>query len=152
MTAAIPLRANADLISVSWLKLAVPGVGVATTLPKVSDTPALRTDGFIRVLTVGGSPDLDNPWRQPVVTAECWAAPAVEGSDKPPWGRANSLAEAVIAACYDRALMDRVLDLGAYPDVRVRTVVALSEPRRVENDPGNWARYDVDLLLTWSTQ
>lgn len=152
MTAAIPLRANADILSVAWLKLAVPGVGVATSLPRVADTPALRTDGFVRVLTVGGSPDLYVPMRAPVVTAECWAAPAVEGSDKVPWGRANSLAEAVVAATYDLALMDRVLDLGAYPDVRVRTVTALSEPRRAENDPANFARYDVDLLFTWTTQ
>lgn len=150
MTAAIPLRANADLVAAAWLRLAVPGIGVATTLPSV--TAAMRTDGFIRVLTVGGSPDVDNAFRAPVVAAECWAAPATEGSAQPPWGRANSLAEAVVAATYDRALMNVVLPLGDYPDVRVRTVVALSEPRRVENDPANYARYDVDLAFTWTTQ
>lgn len=148
MTAALPLRANHDLVAVAWLKLAVPGIGVATSLPAVDS--ALRTGGFVRALTVGGSPDLYVPMRAPVVSAECWAAPAVDGSTKVPWGRANALAEAVVAATYNPALMGVELDLGDYPSARVHTVVALSEPRRIENDPANWARYDVDLLFRWT--
>lgn len=147
----IPLRANNTLVASAWLKLAVPGVGVATRLPAAD--AAMRTAGFIRVVPVGGSPDLYSPLRSPVVTAECWAAPATEGSSKVPTARANALAEAVIAATYDEALMDVVLDLGAgYPDVRVRTVQALSEPLESPDDPSNYGRFDVDLLLLWSTQ
>lgn len=147
----VPLRANNSLVAQAWLRLAVPGVGVATRLPQPD--AAMRTAGFIRVPVVGGSPDTYSPLRAPVVTAECWAAPATEGSSKVPTARANALAEAVIAATYDRALMDRVLDLGAgYPAARVRTVQALSEPLESPDDPGNFGRFDIDLLLLWSTQ
>lgn len=143
--------ANADLVAQAWLRLALAGVGVATSLPKAD--AAMRTVGFVRVLAVGGSPDMYVPLRSPVVSAECWAAPATEGSDKPPWGRANTLAERIVAAAYDPALMDVTLDLssaGDYSPAHVRTVIALSEPRRVPDDPGNFARFDVDLLFTWA--
>jgi len=146
-----PLRPTGELVAIAWLKLAVPGIGVATTLP--SDATALRTSGFLQARTVGGSPDLYLPMRAPVVAVSCWAAPSTEGSSKPPWNRANSLAERIVAATYDRALMDVTVDVSAsdYTDAHVRTVVALSEPIRVEDDPGNYARYDVDLLVRWGS-
>jgi hypothetical protein len=142
---------NAELVAAAWLRLALPGIGVATTLP--ADVTPLRTDGFVRIAGVGGSPDRYVPMSHPAVQVECWAAPASEGSSKPPWNRANQLAEKVKQATYDPALMGVRLDLssvGDYSPARVHTVVALSEPTRVENDPGSFARYDVDLLLSWS--
>jgi hypothetical protein len=149
----VTLAPTTDLVASAWLRLAMPGMGVATTLPKVEETPALRTSGFVRVATIGGSPNRDVPMRAPVVAAECWAAPSTAGSSKPPWNRANGIAEQVMDACYQSALMGVLIDLssvGDYASARVHTVVALTEPRRIENDPGNFARYDVDLLLSWT--
>lgn len=143
---------SSDLVAVAWLRLALPGFGVATTLP--ADATPLRTDGFVRVLTVGGTPETYVPLRRPVVAAECWAAPATQASSKPPWGRSANLAELLVAATYNRALMDVTLDLssqGDYSPAHVRTVIALSEPRRIENDPANYARFDLDLAFTWAT-
>ena len=143
--------ANGEIVAIGWLRLALPGYGVATTLPSlVTD---IRTGGFVQVRGVGGTPEMYLPVRRPVVAASCWAAPATEASSKPPWGRANTLAERLIAATYDEALMDVELDLsgfGDYDPARVLTVVALSEPVRIENDPANFARYDVDLAFTWT--
>ncbi len=142
---------SSDLVAAAWLRLALPGFGVATTLP--ADATPLRTSGFVRLLTVGGTPERDVPMRRPVVAAECWAAPATEASSKPPWGRAANLAEQLVAATYDRSLMDVTIDLssqGDYSPARVRTVIALSEPRRIENDPANYARFDVDCEFLWT--
>lgn len=143
---------NAELVASAWLRLAVPGIGVATTLPKVD--AAMRTSGFLRVQTVGGTPDTYVPMRAPVVAVEAWAAPATDSSSQPPWGRANTLAERVLAATYNPVLMNVAVDLssaGDYLPARVRTVVAVSEPRRVTDDPSNFARFDLDLLFTWAT-
>ncbi|NUR24991.1 MAG: hypothetical protein HOV76_14680 [Hamadaea sp.] len=144
------LLPNNTIVAAAWLRLAVPGIGVATKLP--TDLTPLRTSGFIRIAGVGGSPDLYVPMSRPAVQVECWAAPANEGSSKPPWNRANELAEQVKQAAYDRALMGVTVDLssvGDYGPARVETVQALSEPTQVENDPSNLARYDIDLLLSW---
>jgi hypothetical protein len=50
--------------------------------------------------------------------------------------------------------MNRLLDFSArgYASARVLTVVALSEPGRIEGDPSGFARYDVDLLINWRTE
>lgn len=143
------LLPSTDLVASAWLRLAVPDIGVATTLP--ADVTPLRTSGFVRVQTIGGSPNRDVPMRGPVVAAECWAAPATAGSSKPPWNRASGIAERIVAAMYDRALMNVLITLpGDYGPARVHTVVALTEPRRIENDPGNFARFDIDLLFGWT--
>lgn len=147
----VSLHPNTDLVAVAWLKLAAPGYGVATSLP--SDTSALRTSGFVQTRTVGGSPDMYVPMRSPVVSVTCWAAPSVQGSDKVPWGRANNIAELIVAATYDRSLTDVDVTLpGDFPPAHVHTVIALSEPRRIEDDPANFARFDVDLVLNWTAR
>lgn len=139
-----------DLVSLAWLRLAVPYVRVDDQLP--APDQALRTVGFIRAVTVGGSMDRDVPFRRPVVTAECWVAPPKDGSLIVQWNAAGRLAQWVIDATDDRELMGVLVDLtgfGAYSPARVHTVIADPEPRRVE-DPGKYARYDVDLQINWT--
>lgn len=145
------LRPTSELVAVGWLTRALPGVGVGTRLPAADD--AMRAKGYVRTGVVGGSADVDVPRRVPVVVAECWVPPTA-GSHLPPWNRAGELAELVLAATYDRALMGVTVDLsgvGSYASARVLTVVALGEPRRVPSDPNNWARQELDLALTWTT-
>lgn len=113
----------------------------------------MRANGYVRTSVVGGSPERYVPLRSPVVVAECWVPPA-DGSHLPPWNRAGELAESVLAATYDRSLAPLLVDLssvGNYAPARVLTVVALGEPRRVDGDPNNWARHELDLQLTWTT-
>lgn len=143
---------NTDLVSVGWLKLVdgLPAGRIATKLPKDDDAP-LRAPGFVRLMGVGGTPGVDMPWRFPVVTAECWAAPQ-PGSIKLPWGVASNLAEIIMNATYERQYQQRRIDLTsvdpAYLPALVATVLALTEPRRIE-DPSGFARFDVDLLFHW---
>lgn len=147
------LLPTSRLVAEGWLRLAVPGVGVGSELPEVKDAPELRTAGFVRLPIVGGGPDRYVPsYRQPVASAECWFAPA-ERTGAPQWSHAEQLAERIVAATADRALMGVLVDLSAignYPLARVHSVVALSEPDRVEEDDSDWSRVDIDLGLDWS--
>lgn len=140
-------------VAAGWLQLAVPGVSAGTELPGVEDHPAMRTDGFLRIAAAGGSPDEYVPMREPVVQVECWLAPPATGKQVS-WARAEQLANRVLAATYDGALMSRLIDLtsvGDYAPARVHTVTALSEPDPVEQNDTDWARFDLDLLFRWTT-
>jgi hypothetical protein len=145
------LRPSGTLVGLGWIGLAIPDVRAGIRVPAADD--GLRTGGFLRVQVSGGSPDRDVPLRTTVVAFECWVAPPLDGTVVNAWFRAEHLAERVIAATYDPTLMGRQIDLsgtGTYAAAYVRTATALAEPRRVDNDPSNWARFDVDVALAWT--
>lgn len=131
-------------VAEAWLRLAVPGVHAGTRLPAVDQS--FRESGAIRLDAVGGTPDRDVPIRAPVVGVSCWFPPQSNGAA--PWGRAEQLAERLVAATYNPDLQG-VRITGKYAPARVLAVLALSEPVRIENDPSDFARYDVDLLINW---
>jgi hypothetical protein len=153
MTPPLVLLPNTDLVAVQWLrrnsKFSAKGVGIATSLP--ADRAKIVT-GFITTQIVGGSPEIELPIRHPVVAVSHWAAPAVEGSSKVPWPQASALAEWTWEQTWDRADQNVTLSfsLPGYAQARVFTVEALTEPRRVEDDPSGYARVDVDLLFHWT--
>lgn len=143
------LRPTSELVAVGWLQLALPTVRSGTRLLAPDDD--MRRHGYVRASITGGAPDMYTPRRAPVIVAECWVPPA-QGSQLMPWNQAGELAEQVIAATNDRTLMGRFIDLsvtGDYQSAFVFTVVALGEPRRVESDPNNFARVELDLQFAW---
>ncbi len=136
-----------DLVAVAWLR-GVPGVpstAVATTLP--SNTSTWAASGFVQVTTTGGTPNPHLPVRRPVVGVDCCAV--APGSARPPWGRANSLAEAIRAGTFGAAGRVVALSVGGL-HARVLEAYLLSEPRRVTDDEGSYARYSFDLSLAWT--
>ncbi|MCX4704358.1 hypothetical protein [Streptomyces sp. NBC_01373] len=146
---AVTPKANTELVAVAWLS-SVDGIEagqVATTLP--SDASAWETNGFVHVVGgTGGTPNLDYPLREPVVQVDFYAVNLASG--KPPWGRAASLAELIVAGTYDAAGLQRVLTLRpGYPQARVLTAHFISEPRRFPSDESSYARYTGDLALHW---
>lgn len=150
MTTVVP-RANSELVAVAWLTGAtgITAGQVATTLP--TDTTVWQDNGFVQVCpVVGGSPQLHYALREPVVQVDCYAL--TPGSGKPPWGKAASLMELLIAATYDPARLQATLTLPAgYPQARVMTAHFQSEPRRMPGDDASYARYTADLALHWIT-
>lgn len=140
------LRATPELVAVAWLSTVV-GDRVATTLPK--DNTSWAASGFCTITTVGGTPNLYVPLREPVVSVDCWAVNP--DSQKPPWNKAAALAEAVQAACYDHPAIPQTLTLPAgYPAVQVRSAYTTGEHRRVPDDPSSYARYSIPgLVITW---
>ncbi|AVH60007.1 MULTISPECIES: hypothetical protein [Streptomyces] len=144
-------RANSELVAVAWLQGAagMEAGQVATTLP--SDQAAWEANGFVQVpMIVGGTPQLHYALREPVVQVDAWAVN--RNSGKPPWGKAASLMELIVAATYDTARMQRTLILpSGYPQARVMTAHFITEPRRIPADDASCARYSADLALHWIT-
>jgi hypothetical protein len=121
------------------------------------DLPAEATtwvDGFIQVGIVGGDRDRDTPIRRPVFQVTCWAAN--RSSARPPWGRANQLAEIICSHCdtdsidYANPTGRPVALNGSYQAARVHGAQPLTEPRQVDGDEARYAGFQFDLLLAWS--
>lgn len=148
---AVTPRVNTELVAVAWIASAdgIAAGQVATTLP--ADAAAWQEGGFVHVAgTVGGSPQLHYALREPVVQVDAYAVNVNSG--KPPWGKAASLMELVVAATYDEAGLQRVLTLRpGYPQARVLTAHFVSEPRRMPADDASYARFQADLTLHWIT-
>ena len=148
-----------ELVAVAWIG-SIPGLTpqmVATQLPEDANkdgTPAdwvVKGRGFITVAVVGGTPSPDLPQSRPVMQVDCWAVKP--GSNKPPWGIANRLAMLVKTATWDRIQIPRKLTITVngvlYPPAAVQAASLLTEPRRITDDPGDYARYQFDLALSW---
>ena len=145
------LHATPELVAIAWLKTVV-GDRVATTLPKRSQdgTYSWAEIGFVTLTSVGGSPNLYVPLRDPVMGVDCWAVNP--DSQKPPWDKAATLAEAIQAACYDHPAIPQKVTLPAgYPQARVLSAYTTGEHRRVPDDPSSFARYSIPgLVIAWT--
>lgn len=135
-----------ELVAVAWLKgITALGGAVATELP--ADTSSWASTGFVQVQGVGGTPALDLPVARPVVSVDFWwVAPS---SSKPPWNKANQLAEH-LRAHLSSAWAARVVTLPAgYASARVTGAWLLTEPRRIRDDAADYAHFQADLQLNW---
>ncbi len=155
----LPRFATDELVTVAWIG-SIPGLSpqmVATQLPpdteKDGSPAAWVKTGFVTVSVVGGNPDDMLPVDRPVMQIDTWAT--IPGSNKPPWERANRLAKAIQKATIDRVSIPRPLTIVSkgvvYPSAAVQGARALSTPRRVYDDAGDYARYTFDLWLSWIT-
>ncbi len=152
----LTLRANTDLVAVAWLggTVGLTTDMVGSQLP--ADATTWSTNGFVTVRTSGGRPVLDNALRGPVVTVDTWACKPT--SSKPPWNKANALAELIVRACYprtdaERTNLCRLLTLpSGYPAARVLSAYPVTEPRRNYGDIGDYASFTFDLQLNWVDQ
>lgn len=141
---------NGEQVAVRWLQ-GVNGITasmVATTLPRDNNTWA--ASGFVRVDgVVGGEIDAETGYRTSVASLTLWAA--TPSSGRPPWWKAARLGSRIIADCAPPGRGHRLLTIGTgYRNVRVVGAVPLGDPRRVPSDPGAYARYQMDLSLSWA--
>lgn len=155
-----PYLPTSELVAMSWLKANAPAFGatadkIATTLPR--DASTWFDTGFITVRAIAGTNYQPNGTRRTsIVQLDAWWSPSTGAmsSGKVPWGKANALMEAVVAATehpvtgyssrVPLALPDYVpvVVLAAYP--------AYGEPMRMEGDPNGYARYQMDLAIDWA--
>lgn len=141
------MRPTSELVAVTWLK-GLSGLNnlVATDLP--ADNSTWTASGFTQVTAVGGVPAVDFALARPVITMDFWAVGADSG--RPPWNKANQLAEIVRTGLLDHPAVPRLLVLpAAYDNARVITVVPLIEPRKVRSDEAQYARYTMDAEFHW---
>lgn len=139
---------TAELVAVAWLGAVdgMPAGKVATTLPSnVADF----SDGFVTVIGAGGSPQPHTGLRRPVMQVDCWVGTI--GSAAPRWGRANDLAELILAECFDDMRNHEVTLRSQYDPALVRAAYPLTEPRRVNGDPNRHARFTFDMQFVWTT-
>jgi hypothetical protein len=143
---------HGELVAQAWLRglAGVPTTGVGTTLPRDNETWA--ASGFVQIETVGGSPNIDVPIYQPVISVHCWANKA--NSSQPPWGKANQLAEQIRIGGYggvdSLAPPARIVALAPnFQNARVMAAYALTEPRRIPADDARFAHYQFDMQFVY---
>ncbi len=136
-----------EIVAVHWLRSieGIPDNSVNTLLP--DDNSTWEVSGFVQVGMAGGFPDMYTPQNQPVLQIDCWAARP--NSEKPPWAKANNLAEIIKAACYNKRYWGHLALPAQYENARVLGSVAATEPRRVQGDEARFAGYTFDLQLFW---
>lgn len=143
------LPATSELVAAAYLRTLDYGdsgsPGVGNTVPKDKTT---WLDGFIQIGIIGGVAEIDIPTRKPIVQLDVYV-PSVNTS-KPQWGHANAIADSIVAACYEDISPGITLDLGTgRTGARVQSVYLASEPKRLWNDPGGYARYTFDIVIVW---
>jgi hypothetical protein len=155
-------RATSEVVAIAWL-LGVSGITadadhVGVTLPGRDDVTGRlpwEDTGFVQfVAVVGGTPGMYVPERTPVIQLDFWAANLDSGF--PPWGKARELAELILADTYDTSGSPgfgnrdvSTLMPDGYNGAYVQSVWPMSEPRRVPNDAGSYARLTMDVSLAW---
>lgn len=147
----IVAHANTDLVAVAFLKSVLGwsgGIAAGSDLPDAASWPA---DGFVQVTSgIGGSSSIYVPRKSPVVSVKCWARSGTN-SRRPPWNRANALAERIRAACFDAYSKPVGVTLPAgYPGAAVRSAYLLTEPRRLPGDDSSYACFQFDMQLHWT--
>lgn len=143
-----PFAPNSELVGVAWVK-SLAGIDpgqVAMTLPEVAAT--WESLGFVELTLVGGSPGRENALREPVFQVDAWANNGT--SSKAPWGKAFTLAEAVLAGTYGEVARRTLVIPGNFTQARVLSAYALSEPRRIEDNNASYAHVQFDLQLVWT--
>lgn len=136
-----------ELVAVAWMKEVTGLSTVATDVPE--DNSSWSASGFVQVQALAGVPENYVGVRQPVFTVDCWGVSP--GRPRPPWARANQLAERIRAAVLDHGgvPLDVTTLPAAYTPARVLSAVMLTEPRRVVSDDADYAHYQLDLQLWW---
>lgn len=145
-------RPNALIVAVAWVK-GVDGIDatkVASSVPR--DKSVWATTGFIQVgPIVGGTPDPHVRQRDSVVEISCHAVNP--NSIKPPWGKANTLAELVIEGTYGERGGGRNVSAllpSGYDGARVQTAYPTSEPREFDSPDNTVALYKFELTINWT--
>lgn len=161
------LLPNDELVCLGWLAT-IPGFTpamVGTTVPRMPSSgpmPAWVASGFLAAAVVGGSPDPYMPQGAPVLEVNAWCVNATQAggpsgpvnvATKPPWGKAQQLAQQVWQASYllNRSGASRqvAMPVAGYAHAAVQSAVVLSTPRRMPSDFASYARYTFDLQLFW---
>jgi hypothetical protein len=135
------------MVAITWLRtLGLPCDGIGDDLP--ADPATWAALGFLHVPTVvGGSPGIHVPMRAPVVQVDAYTNQP--RSVRVPWNKAEDLAGALLAAVQDQqAPVSLTMPAGFFP-VRLHSVWAQSEPRRIPSDPADYGRVSTDYEFRW---
>ena len=145
----LPLFANDELVAQAFAAEVFGTssyIGTTLPIPDNNGTVSWYDTGFVQITTIGGSSDNLLGMNAPVMAVDCWAAPRAAGG-KPPWGKANNLAEVLRNGC--RLARPHTLTLpGQFPKARFFTAYFASTPRRLP-DPASYAHYTFQIVVNW---
>lgn len=145
------LLPTSELVAIAWLTGAplVPADAVSTLVPR--DESVWAATGLIQVRCIGGSPNPDVPSYHPVMSIDCWAVDP--HSSRPPWRKANQLAEIVKAAGFGGIdavePARRKVSMPGYYDALV-SAYAFFEPRPITSDDARFAHYQFDAQFHYT--
>jgi hypothetical protein len=157
----MPYHPNSELVAMAWIASIPSTFGtfsanmVATQPPAEQNWPT-NVDGianFITVTGIGGSPMQHTPISQPIIEVTAYATKP--GSNKPPWFAANDLLQRIWLATYSKlpGVFGRVLNVVSngvtYAPASCIEAMVHTEPRRLYSDARNWAKYSMDMSITW---
>jgi hypothetical protein len=136
-----------ELAGIHWLKslTGIPADKVAIKLPDVSKW---HDTGFVTLdVSPAGQPDMYVPWNNPQFDVYTWAADLNSG--KPPWRKANNLAQIIVEAQWDFSTFGRIQTPAQYRDVHVASVTVLRHPTPALADDARFAVYLTEITMTW---
>lgn len=158
MATLIPVLPTSELVALTCIRDLVTayGIGAGTTLQgpdPETHTLSWGASAFVTARAVGGSINGTVPLREPVLSIEV-SAVNEKSKSRPPWGRANSVAEMIVRACYsfDFGDTERPVSGGSGGDAwlaRVCDMSALTEPQRIPGDEAGYARYSFEMSVSW---
>lgn len=143
-------RPTNELAAMAWIR-SIPGIDPQKVSTKLPGNNSLIVPGFVTVMTIGGSPDIYVPRREPIIEVKTWACHPDGDRQDPPWARANDLAEIIWERCLDHRSFGGVLfTKNGYDNVCVPSAYPLTEPMKVPDDAPRFACYTMDLQLHWT--
>ena len=140
------LLAHTQLVAIAAIKEILGGADyVGATLP--NDNTKWQTTGFVQVLDLVGSRDMDTDFRSPIVSIDVWGV-GLPGSNRPPVQKTKNLVSTILKGAF-KWLPHRVTLPGSYPNARVHTIIVNTEPREVP-DLQSYIHINFHLLVNWT--
>lgn len=138
--------ATPEKVALGWAAAIFNPSMVGQQLPE--DNTTWAASGFVTAsISPGLGPHMYYRFDRPVVSFQCWAVNADTG--RPPWGRAQNLAETIrVQGTYANQPVSVTVE-DASENARVLSSYLVSEPRKVFGDLGDYAAYVVDVQLFW---
>jgi hypothetical protein len=142
-------RASNELAAVYWLR-SLPGIPenrVDVVLPDSENEYLTVAPGFVTVRTIGGSPHIHLPQRQPVMEINTWVA--FPNDQIAPWPASSLLGDTIIAECLDQTNFGHVITHPNYETIRMMSAYPTTENTRVDDDDARYARYVFEMQMYW---
>lgn len=145
----VTLDATDEVVTKAWIAQ-LPDFNadmVGEQLPR--DRTLWAASGFFTVTVLGGSTLPEARFESPVMAVQSWAVEP--GIDRPPWEKARQLIAMIQAGTYQPpgASGWRIELPQCGENAVVKTAYAISKPRRVYGDFGDYAGYVLNLVLNW---
>lgn len=142
--------ASVEQVSIEWIKSMIgTDTAVATKLPSQRNNDGSTSwTSFVTVSNVGGITVYGVPFNNQLVQIDCYSV--ATNARTPKWQLAHAIATSIEQACFNRDALG-TLDMSNYDlyDVNVFGINLQSQTRRIINDPSDFARIKLEILICY---